>query len=347
MHVLSSALRSPLLIVMGSPRSVAELLHQATPENATCYQMDLYQAERLRQELQERGLKYPVLTAADVWDLPADIQSVLYPVTQGSERILKIDLVEQSFHVLRPQGTLFVHSPYRQDQLFPSLLKKIFGQVHRSPHPEGTLFWSVRKGQRPRRRHEVTFHARAGDGPSLCFLSRPGVFSYGRFDEGARALVEVMQIQPGENIVDLGCGCGTNGIFAARRSGPEGRVAFVDSNVRAVALTEINARANGVEQFQAVASAHGEGLPEASFDVVLANPPYYAQSSIARLFVERARVLLRPGGRLYLVTKQLEQVEPIVAEQFGQAEVWERRGYFILSAFTGSSLPILANQQHG
>ena len=54
-----------------------------------------------------------------------------------------------------------------------------------------------------------------------------------------------------------------------------------------------------------------------SFDVALANPPYYAGQSVARLFVERARALLKPGGRFYLVTKQPEQVAGFVKETFG------------------------------
>ena len=48
------------------------------------------------------------------------------------------------------------------------------------------------------------------------FVSRPGVFSYGRFDEGARALTEVMQVAPGDAVLDLGCGSGTVGVIAGK-----------------------------------------------------------------------------------------------------------------------------------
>jgi 16S rRNA (guanine1207-N2)-methyltransferase len=194
----------------------------------------------------------------------------------------------------------------------------------------------------------MTFHARIGDGPSLRFLSRPGVFSYGRLDEGARGLMETMTISPGDRILDIGCGCGTNGITAGLRSGPSGHVVFVDSNLRALALAEHNARLNGLEAFQMVASSRVEGIPNGAFDVALANPPYYAQGTVARLFVERARALVRPGGRLYLVTKQADQVGPMVAGLFGTAQVTERRGYAVLCAqreglaagrFKGTELP--------
>jgi hypothetical protein len=42
--------------------------------------------------------------------------------------------------------------------------------------------------------------------------------------------------------------------------------------------------------------------------------------------------LLKPGGRFYLVTKQPDQVGPLVADRFGPAEVVERRGYVVLCA---------------
>jgi 16S rRNA (guanine1207-N2)-methyltransferase len=332
-EVLGAKLRPPVAIVLGSPHEAADLASALPAEETVCYQMDLYQAERLGEELAERGAAAKVVTAADLWDLPADFQTVLYPAPEKGERTLKIDMIEQAFHVLRPHGTFIVLSPYEAEQFFPAALKKVFGRVHTPAAGGGAVLWCQREGDRPRRRHEMTFHARVGLKPSLTFLSRPGTFSYGRFDNGARALVETMQIEPSDRVVDLGCGCGANGIFAARQSAPVGWTAFVDSNVRAVALAEHNARACGLTEFEVFASSRAEGPQEGSFDVVLANPPYYGQSAIAALFIRRGRALLRPGGRLYLVTKQPDQVGPLVAEAFGMAQPTERRGYIILSAW--------------
>jgi 16S rRNA (guanine1207-N2)-methyltransferase len=164
-------------------------------------------------------------------------------------------------------------------------------------------------------------------------LSRPGTFSYGRFDNGARALAEVMEVETGDRVLDIGCGVGTNGVFAALRAGPEGFIAFVDSNARAAALAEVNAKANGVANFKVVASSTIDGLEEGNFDVALANPPYFANASIARLFIERARALLTPQGRLFLVTKQPDQVTPLLEEFFeGQIEMAVNRGYAVLCA---------------
>ena len=111
---------------------------------------------------------------------------------------------------------------------------------------------------------------------------------------------------------------------------------FVDSNVRALALAELNARANGIERFEIVASSRVENIPGGRFDVALANPPYYASGAIAKLFVARSRALLRPGGRFYLVTKQPSQLADALAESFPEAEAAHRRGYTVISAMAGS-----------
>src|SRR5262249_37230564 len=140
-----------------------------------------------------------------------------------------------------------------------------FGRTHEHREGPDTVLWCHRQGDRPRRRHEQVFRARIGEGASCSFVSRPGGFSYGRFDDGARALIETAVINPRDRVVDLGCGCGTNGVFAGREAGPEGFVAFVDSNVRATALAEINAAGNGVAQFQTFATSSVSGPAEDSF----------------------------------------------------------------------------------
>jgi 16S rRNA (guanine1207-N2)-methyltransferase len=329
---MRSRVHPPVVIVLGSPAEVVRLVADLGTDEVTCYQMDLYQAGRVEEELRAHGLSARVVTAPDLWDLGPEFRTAVYPPAQGGERALKIDMVEQAFHVLRPHGILVVASPYEADAFFPGLVKKVFGRFHAPVQEVGQVVWGQREGDRPRRRHEMTFQVRADSGPPFRFVSRPGVFSYGRFDEGARALVEVMDVRAGDRIADVGCGCGTNGIIAARRSGPGGGVTFVDSNVRALALAEHNARLNGAERFELIASSRVEGVPEQAFDVTLANPPYYAQLTIARLFIERSLALLRPGGRFYLVTRQPDQLGPLVAQVFGMAEPVRQRGYTVLYA---------------
>jgi 16S rRNA (guanine1207-N2)-methyltransferase len=254
---------------------------------------------------------------------------LVYPVPRGGERALKLDMIEQSLHVLKPHGTLIVLSPYDTDEFFPPVLKKVFGRVHAPMEGGNKVFWCQREGERPRRRHEITYHVRVDEHTSYCFVSRPGVFGYGFCDEGARALTELMELGAGQRVLDMGCGVGSNGILAARQIGPAGFVAFADSNVRAIALAELNAKAIGLTNFETRASHTFTEWPDASFDVVLANPPYYGHGSIVRLFIEQSKALLRSGGVLYLVTKQVEATWPILQEHFPEPELHENRGYVV------------------
>lgn len=333
---LVGKVKFPLVVVLGSPAEIVNLLETVPSQEVTCFQFDLHQADKLRQQLAEANLTAQVVVGADLWDLAAEYQSALFLPARGGERELKIDMIEQSFHVLRDHGTMIVWSPYERDPFFPVQLKKVFGKVHTPPHKPGTdvssVLWCIRDKQRPRRRHEITFQVKIGEGASCRFLSRPGTFSYGRFDDGARALCEVMEIEPGDRVLDLGCGVGTNGVFAWQRTGEHGYIAFVDSNARACALAEVNARNNGVTRFDVFATSKVEGPPRDSFDVVIANPPYFANSSIAQMFIRRAKELLTPQGRFFLVTKQPEQLGEVLLETFGQAEMVENRGYSILCA---------------
>src|SRR4051812_35599822 len=71
-ETLRSRLRPPCLIALGSPAEAAHLVAHAAPElRPTCWQLDLFQAERLRALLAERNLQADVVTAADLWDVAA------------------------------------------------------------------------------------------------------------------------------------------------------------------------------------------------------------------------------------------------------------------------------------
>jgi len=329
---VASKLRFPAVVVLGRGPEVAAVLRALPPGDVTCYQMDLFAADRLEAALREVDSPAKVVTRPDLWDLSAEFRTAIYPAAAKGERALKVDMVEQAFHVLQLRGHLLVLSPYETETFFPKELKKVFGRFHAPASDEGPIFWSARTGERARRRHEATFHVRTGLGQSLRFLSRPGVFAYGRFDDGARALTELMHTPSAARIIDIGCGCGTNGIIAAKRGGTDTHVTFVDSNLRAVALAAINAHENGVANFDTIASSTVEGISEGTFDVALANPPYFAEQAIAALFVSRAHDALKAGGRLYLVTKRVSQVAPLVEATFGNVEATERRGYVILEA---------------
>jgi 23S rRNA (guanine1835-N2)-methyltransferase len=328
--------KPPYLILHGSPGLSGEILRCLPDGSATCFQFDLHQAAKLESILQDTGLTAKVVTLPDPWDLTEKFETVIYPVLQRGERELKLDLLEQSVQVLNVGGMLVSLSEYEADQLLPKLHKKHFGRCSELPASKiGSVFWSVKEHELPKRRHEMIFHARLPNQPSHEFVSRPGVFGYGKFDNGARALIEAAEIKPGDRILDLGCGVGAVGILAADLAGPEGIIHFADSSLRAISIAEANARSNGVNHFELHATADGEGLPKGQFDVILANPPYYANSSIAHRFIDISIPLLKPGGKIYLVTKQITQVGEYMLTQYPDTIAIPLRGYGVLRGTLG------------
>jgi 23S rRNA (guanine1835-N2)-methyltransferase len=328
--------KPPVLVALGPPWPVANLVKTlGLPEaEVACVQLDLHQTTRVRECLAEVGAAAEVTAVADVWDLPPKFNTVIFPASSHADRELKLDVVEQGYHVLAPGGLFLTLSEYEKDSQFAKWHKKVFGKCGETPASEnGMAFWSTRPAEDiKRRRHEVTFHAKIGEGPSLHFVSRPGTFSYGRFDHGSRAMLEVAEVREGDQILDLGCGSGAVGCLAGAMAGPTGGVTFTDSSLRAVALAELNAKANNTPNPKFLLATRLEGLAPDSFDVILANPPYYAKSEITRLFIEGTRDLLKPGGRYYLVTKMPTAVMPMIFEIYGDCTVIENRGYSVVAA---------------
>lgn len=333
LEIVAGRVTPPVLVVLGSPWPATQIVASLNGAEAVCYQQDVFQAERLREKLAENNLVAEVVTAPDAWDLPPRFGTAIFPAPARTDRELKLDMIEQGFHALREGGTFLTLSSYRKDTVIAKYQKQVFGKCGESPKAKiGMAFWSTKKGERPRRRHEISFHANIGDGPSLSIATWPGTFGYGRFDAGSRAMLEVADVRPGDRVLDMGCGNGAVGCLAWPKAAPYGEITFIDSNVRAIALAEHNAKATGVTNFKAIASGSLQGLEQGSFDVVLANPPYYADSEVARLFIASSRDLLKPQGRFYFVTRMPVETVPEIVETFGAVESVENRGYTVVMA---------------
>lgn len=106
-------------------------------------------------------------------------------------------------------------------------------------------------------------------------------------------------------VADLGCGTGLLAVSAARRQ-PAAAVLALDESRAAVASAAATAEANGVADRVEVRRTHLlEGVPDASVDLVLCNPPFHRgnarDSAVAfQMFADAARALA-PGGELWTV----------------------------------------------
>jgi arsenite methyltransferase len=105
-------------------------------------------------------------------------------------------------------------------------------------------------------------------------------------------------LQPGEEVLDLGSGSGTDLFCSAVLVGESGRVVGVDITDEQLDKAARLRDRDGFSQVELV-EAHIEELPfdDGRFDAVISNGVINLSPAKGRVFAEAARVL-RPGGRL-------------------------------------------------
>ena len=82
-------------------------------------------------------------------------------------------------------------------------------------------------------------------GIPLCFETGGGVFSPGGVDTGTLAMLEKAELKPGDKVLDLGCGYGPVGLYAAKRLGGDS-VVLCDISQEAVSYARENAARNAL-----------------------------------------------------------------------------------------------------
>lgn len=132
-------------------------------------------------------------------------------------------------------------------------------------------------------------------------------------------------------MLDLGCGYGVVGILAGRLIGCE-KVILCDVSERAVTQARLNAERNGLPDLDIRRSDGFSHIPEKDFTLILSNPPYHTDFSVAKRFIEGGFQRLVSGGRLVMVTKRLDWYKNKLISVFGGVKIQEIEGYYVFTA---------------
>ena len=124
---------------------------------------------------------------------------------------------------------------------------------------------------------------------------------HGTFRKLRQRTINLACIQPGEQVLDVGCGTGTLAIEAARRVGRAGRVAGVDPGTQQIARARAKAaRRNIPVEFQ-MGVIEQLPFPDQTFDVVFSTlMMHHLPAPLKRQGLAEIARVLKPGGRLVI-----------------------------------------------
>lgn len=117
--------------------------------------------------------------------------------------------------------------------------------------------------------------------------------------EQRRRTLEAMRLQPGEAILDIGCGPGYLTQELARHAGPSGRVIGIDTSQPMLDVAAARCEELRNTSFR-LADATSLPFADASLDAVAVVQVYLFVPDLVQALAEVARVL-KPGGRAVIV----------------------------------------------
>ena len=188
--------------------------------------------------------------------------------------------------------------------LLKSEIKKTYASVSQEPEkdfifPTGRA-WAEDLGYPP----EL---ARVPDSVTESFAGVANPFSLGR-------------LAPGERVLDLGSGAGTDSLVAALMVGSEGSVTGIDMTPEMVEKARAGAATLGLQNMTFVeGEAETLPFPDESFDAVISNGVIDLIPDKDAVFGEIHRVLA-PGGRIQVADVTIQQ--PVSEEGRRKIDLW-------------------------
>jgi 16S rRNA (guanine1207-N2)-methyltransferase len=207
---------------------------------------------------------------------------------------------------------------------------KALGPLESQSKFHSRVFW-LRKGEKmpPAYWRGLTGLQPVGD---ASWLSRPGIFSWDKIDDGSALLAKHMPGDLAGRIADFGCGWGYLAREALAQAPAIEEIDLIDAEHLALDA----ARAN-VEDSRA--SFHwldlvSEPAP-ATYDAIICNPPFHtgraSTPSLGQNVIEAAARALKPDGRFYMVANRGLPYEPMLKAHFASFETLADNNKFRVS----------------
>lgn len=278
------------------------------------------------------GPRTSVAITGDPRELPASVDGAALAPAAYTPAVVVEQRIADTLAALEPGGTLLVSvdaeaGARRYERTLGALAEDV-GVVD----DRGTVV--VLRGYRPVEFEPPRFATHRTIRTTIAttrvvLVSYPGLFAASGLDDGTKVLAAEVDVADGERVLDLACGYGPLGVYAALAADCE--VVLTDDDVVATRSARYSAERSGA-RIGAVTTADGVSAVRGSeFDRVLCNPPTHAGAGILRDLLAGAREVLAPGGRLDLVHHRGIDFERYLVP-FDRVRRTTRRDYTVLRA---------------
>lgn len=287
------------------------------------------------EELGRNGLRVGEATADERFPLV-----LLLPPRQRDEARA---LFARALQQLAPGGTVLAAMPNAEGAKSGEAdLAQLAGAVqHRSKH-KCRVFWST--PQPADLDHELLVAWLALDAPREIadgYLSRPGLFAWGRIDRASALLAEHLPADLHGRVADLGAGYGYLSAQVMARCPRVEAIDLYEAEARALEPARLNLAREQRECGREVAVTvrwHDvtRGLPQ-RYDAIVSNPPFHQGRAdlpeLGRAFIVSAAEALLPGGRLLIVANRHLPYEAVLAARFHDVRTLVvREGFKVIEA---------------
>jgi len=263
-----------------------------------------------RRNVAENGVTAGTTVVADLRRLRGGYDTTSYapeshtPLSVGKQRIA------DALACLHPNGRLFVAAaPESGQSRYADCLETLAGDVRTTLTADGCAVLVAERPATfdpPRYVTPTRFDASV-EGVRLPLVSVPGMFAAGSLDDGTRLLASTVTVEDGERVLDLCCGAGPLGVYAARTA--DCTVTLTDDSRVATRAATCSLRASD-EEARVVTADGVRGVADEQFDRILCNPPTHAGSGVLSELLDGARRVLSSAGVLLLVHHRALDLSP-------------------------------------
>nr|WP_297204350.1 methyltransferase [uncultured Brachyspira sp.] len=164
------------------------------------------------------------------------------------------------------------------------------------------------------------------------------LFSPRNADMGTLSMLEEIDFTSESKVLDLGCGYGIVGIYASKIIG-DNNVVMCDIDDNAVNTARNNAVLNDEANIEVLKSDGLKNIYYNDFSIILSNPPYHADFSVPKHFIEAGFYKLILNGRFVMVTKRLDWYKNKLTSIFGGVKIINKNGYYVFISEKRNSIP--------